>query len=100
MNKIVNKFLLGNIFMPEHLRRLDLLIAIVEHLQKTREELKIVKKQEIQAIFTKVSLIRLVFNMICCMEILKIEKEEQLLMKFYEIKHLILLMMRVNKIYN
>ena len=72
MNKIVNKFLLGNIFMPEHLSRLDLLIAIVEHLQKTREELKIVKKQEIQAIFTKVSLIRLVFNMICCMEILKI----------------------------
>ena len=33
-------------------------------------------------IFTKINLIRLVFDMIYLMEILKIEKEEQLLIKF------------------
>ena len=41
-------------------------------------EFKNLKKHEIQAIFTKTNLIRLVFNMIWHMEILKIEKKEQL----------------------
>ena len=74
MNKIVNKFLLaGDKFMPEmHLRQPDLLIVLVVHLLKINKEFKNLKKQEIQAIFTKMNLIRLVFSMIWHMEILKI----------------------------
>ena len=64
---------------------------LVNSLQKTKKELKNLKKQEIQTIFTKINWIRLVFNMIWLMEILKILKKEQVLIKFYEIKHLILL---------
>ena len=74
MNEIVNKFLLAaDKFMPEiHLKQPDLLILLVEHLLKTKKEFKNLKKQEIQAIFTKMNLIRLVFNMIWLMETLKI----------------------------
>ena len=66
MNEIVNKFLLaGDKFMPEmHLNSLDLLIALMEYLQKARKEFKNLKRHEIQAIFTKMDLIRLNFNMI------------------------------------
>ena len=39
---------------------------------KKKKELKNLKKQEMQAIFTKMNLIRLVFTMIWHMEILKI----------------------------
>ena len=39
---------------------------------KKKKELKNLKKQEIQAIFTKMRLIRLVFNMIWLMAILKL----------------------------
>ena len=55
MNAIVNKFsLAGDKFMPEmHLIQPDLLIALVDHLLKTRKECKNLKKQEIQVIFTK-----------------------------------------------
>ena len=65
LNKIVNKFLLaGDKFMREmHLNNQDLLIVLVDHLLKTEEELKNLKKQETQTIFTKMNLIRLVFNM-------------------------------------
>ena len=74
MNEIVNKFLLtGDKFLPEmHLNNLDLRTVLVEHLIKTKKDLKNSKKQEIQIIFTKMILIRLVFNMIWLMEILKI----------------------------
>ena len=66
MNEIVNKFLLdGNENNP------DLLIAPVDHLLKTRKELKKLKKQKIQTTFTKMNLIRLVLNMIWLTEILK-----------------------------
>ena len=70
MNEIVNKFLLtGEKFMPEmH----DLLIVHVGHLLKIKNEFKNLKKEEIRIIFTKTNLIRLVFNMIWHMEILKI----------------------------
>ena len=47
-----------------HLKNQDLLIVLVDHLLKTGTEFKNLKKQEIQAIFTKMNLIRLVFNMI------------------------------------
>ena len=74
MNKIINTFLLaGDKFMPEmHLRQQGLLIVPVDHLLRLKKEFKNLKKQEIQAIFTKMNLIRLVFNMIWHMEILKI----------------------------
>ena len=74
MNEIVNKFsLAGDKFiMPEmHLKQPGL-ILLVDHLLKTKKEFKYLKKQEKQTIFTKMNLIRLVFNMIWLMEILKI----------------------------
>ena len=66
MNKTVNKFLLpGDKFMPDmHLKQPDLLIVLVGYLLKTKKEFKNVKKEEIPATFTKMNLIRLVFNMI------------------------------------
>ena len=84
MNEIVNKFLLtGDKFMPlMHLRRLVLLIVLVVHLQKTKKEFKNLCKLEIQILFIKMNLIKLAFNMIWLMEILKIYQEEQLQIKF------------------
>ena len=66
MNEIINKFLLaGDKFMPEiHLKQPGLLIVVVDHLLKAKKEFKNLKKQEIQATFTKINLIRLIFNMI------------------------------------
>ena len=74
MNEIVNKFLLaGDKFMPEmHLKQPGFTYSALDHLLKTKKEFKNLKKQEIQAIFTKMNLIRLIFNMIWHMEILKI----------------------------
>ena len=65
MNEIVNKFLLvGDKFMPEmHLDNLVLLTVLVVHSQKTKKELKSLRRLETQTLFTKMSLIRLVFNM-------------------------------------
>ena len=82
MNEIVNKFLLpGDKFMPEmHLKQPGL--VLVDHLQKINQESKNLKKQEIRVIFTKMSLIRLVLNIIWLMGILKILKEEHFLIKF------------------
>ena len=59
--------------MPEmHLKKTDLLTVLVGHLLKTKKEFKNLKKQEIQVIFTKMNLIRLAFNTIWHMGILKI----------------------------
>ena len=57
MNKIINTFLLaGDKFMPEmHLRQQGLLIVPVDHLLRLKKEFKNLKKQEIQAIFTKMN---------------------------------------------
>ena len=69
MNEIVNTFLLaGNKSMPKmHLNNLDLLVLVVD-LPETKKELKNLCRQEIQILFTEISLIRLVFNMIWLME--------------------------------
>ena len=74
MNKIVNKFLLaGDKFMPEmHLKQPGFTYSTCGPFTKKKKEFKNLKKQEIQAIFTKMNLIRLVFNMTWFMEILKI----------------------------
>ena len=84
MNEIVNKFLLaGDKFMPEmHLKQPGFTLVLVDHSLKIKKKFKNLKKQEIQIIFTKMNLIKLVFNMIWHMEILKILQEEQLLTKF------------------
>ena len=53
MNEIVNKFLLvGDKFMLKT-DLLDLLIVLVDRLQKTKKESKNLKKQEIHDIFIK-----------------------------------------------
>ena len=74
MSEIVNKFLLaGAKFRPEmRLKQPRFIIVLVDHLLKIRKKFGNLKKQERQAIFTKMNLIRLAFNMICRMEILKI----------------------------
>ena len=74
MNEIVNRFLLtGDKFMPEmHLRQPGFTYRASGPFTKIKKEFKNLKKKEIQAIFTKMNLIRLVFSMTWLMEILKI----------------------------
>ena len=74
MNEIVNKFLLvGDKFMPEmHLKQPGFTYSACGPFTQNKKEFKNSKKQEIQTIFTKMNLIRLVSNMIWHMEILKI----------------------------
>ena len=50
----------------------DLLIVLADRLLKINKEFKNLKKQEKQAIFTKMNWIKHAFNMIWLMEILKI----------------------------
>ena len=74
MNEIVNKFLLaGDKFMPEmHLKQPGFTYSACGLFTKTRERIQKLKKHEIQAIFTKMNLIKRVFNTIWLMGILKI----------------------------
>ena len=74
MNEIVNKFLLtGDKFMPEiHLRQPTFTYNICRPFTKNKERIKNLKKEEIQTIFTKMNLIKLIFNVIWHMEILNI----------------------------
>ena len=51
---------------------MDLLIVPVDHLPKTNNEFKDLCKEEMQIALTKMNWIKLVFNMIWLMEILKI----------------------------
>ena len=82
MNEIVNKFLLvGDKFMPEmHLKQPRFTYSACSPFTKNKERIE--KFKEIQAIFTKMNLIKLVFNIIWLMGVLKIWQEEQLLIKF------------------
>ena len=84
MNEIVNKFLLsGDKFMPEmHLKQPGFTYIACGPFTKNKERIQSLKKQEIQAIFTKMNLIKHAFNMIWLMVILKKQREEQLLIKF------------------
>ena len=74
MNEIVNKFLLaGDKLMPEmHLKQPGFTYSACVPFTKNKERIQKYKKQEIQAVFTKMNLIKLVFNMIRLMKILKI----------------------------
>ena len=68
MNEIVNKFLLASDkFMPKmHLKQPGFTYSACGPFTKNKERVQKLKKkiQEILAIFTKTSFIRLVFNMI------------------------------------
>ena len=79
MNEIVNTFsLAGDKFMPEmYLKQSVFTYSACGPF--TKKEFRSLKKQETRAIFTKINLIKLVFNMIWLMNILKIQQEEQLL---------------------
>ena len=68
MNEIVNKFLLaGDKFMPEmHLKQPGFTYSPCGAFTKNKERI------QKRAIFTKMNLIRLTFNMIRLIEILKI----------------------------
>ena len=61
MNEIVNQFLLaGNKCMPEmHLKQPGFTYRACGPFTKNKERIQKLKKQEIQAIITKVNLIRL-----------------------------------------
>ena len=74
MNEIVNKFLLaGDKFMPEmHLKQPGFTYSACGRFTKNKERIQKFKEAGDKAIFTKMNLIRLVFNMIWHMEILKI----------------------------
>ena len=59
--------------MPEmHLKQPGFTYSVCDPFTKTKKELKILCKLEIQILFIKVNLIRLVFNMIWLMEKQKI----------------------------
>ena len=64
---------------------------LAECLLETNKEYKNLKKQEIQDIFSKSNWRKSAFSMIQLMEILTILLEQQLLSKYWVIKHLTLL---------
>ena len=76
MNEIVNKSLLtGDKFMPEmHLKQPGFTYSVCGPFTKNKDRIQKLKKtkQETQAIFTKVNLIRLAFSMKWLMGILMI----------------------------
>ena len=77
MNEIVNKFLLaGDKFMLEmHLKQQGFTYSACRSFTKNKERIQKFKET---GDTRYMNLIRLVFNMVWCMEILKISKEEQL----------------------
>ena len=77
MHKIVHKFLLvGDKFMPEmHLRQPGFTYSACGLFSRNKE-LKSLCRQEMQIVFTKISLIRLVFNTIWPMANQKTKQKE------------------------
>ena len=65
MNEFVNKFLLaGDKYMPKmHLKKPGFTYSACDPFTKTKKELKNLCRREIQTLFTDMSLIKLVFNM-------------------------------------
>ena len=78
--------------MPEmHLRQLGFTYNVCKPFTRTMKEYKNLKKQYIHDIFVKTNWTKLTFSMIWLMEVLRVCLEEQLLIKYYLIKDLILL---------
>ena len=69
MNEIVNKFLLaGDKFMPEmYLKQPGFTYSACGPFTKNKERIENLCKLEIQTLFIKMNLIKLVFNMIWLM---------------------------------
>ena len=74
MNNIINKFLLaGDKFMPEmHLRQPRLVYSACGPFTRHKKELKNLNKLVIRVIFIEMSSIKLAFNTILLMQIIKI----------------------------
>ena len=74
MNNVINKFLLaGDKFMPEmHLRQPQFVYSACGLLLDIKKEFKNLNKQVIRVIFIEMNLIKLVFNTILLMLIIKI----------------------------
>ena len=74
MNNIINKFLLaGDKFMPEmHLRQPRFVYSACGPFTRHKEKTKNLNKLVIRVIFIEMNLIKLVFNMILLMVIIKI----------------------------
>ena len=73
MNNIINKFLLaGDKFMPEMHLRQPQFVVLVGLLLDIKEELKNLNKLVIRVIFIEMNLIKLVFNTILLMQVIKI----------------------------
>ena len=74
MNNIINKFLLaGDKFMPEmHLRQPRFVYSACGPFTRHKERTKNLNKLVIRVIFIEMNLIKLVFNMILLMVIIKI----------------------------
>ena len=74
MNNVINKFLLaGDIFMPEmHLRQSQFVYRACGPFTRHKERIKKFKQQVIRVIFIEMNLIKLVFNSILLMQIIKI----------------------------
>ena len=71
MNNVINRFLLAvDKFMPENL--CHKFIVLVDLLLDIKKELKNLKKQVIRVIFIEMNLIKLVFNVILLLQIIKI----------------------------
>ena len=64
---------------------------LVDHFLTPKKEYKNLNKQEIRDIFIKMNQIKLAFSITWLMGILRISLEEQLLIKYYVLKHLVLL---------
>ena len=84
MYKIANKFLLaGDKFMSEmHLKQPGFTYSAFDRFTKNKERLTNFCRLEIQILFTKMILIKLVFNMIWLMVNQKIYQEEINQIKF------------------
>ena len=65
MNEIVNTFLLsGDKSMPEmHLKQSGFIYSACGPFTKNKERIQKIKETRVQAVFTKMNLIRLLFNM-------------------------------------
>ena len=90
MNNIIRKFLLsGDKFMSEmHLKQPRFTFsACGSYHKKTKQEYKNSEEQETPGIPTRTNYTRSVFSMIWHMEISKVYPEEQLLTKYYVIRH-------------
>ena len=74
MKKVINKFLLaGDKFMPGmHLRQPQFVYSACGPFTRHKERINKFKKQVIHVIFIEMNLIKLVFNTILLMQIIKI----------------------------